>query len=100
MSFRLRKMESTAICTVIGGKMNTTRYTQRQFAGLRTDTAPIKPAGDRLKGFYLQRNAAPGLVKEVYSGDVDIPEVSRSNAWITQPVYYAITRDKTRRKIK
>ena len=77
-----------------------TRYTQDKIATLRCDTAQVKPASDKLRGFYDQRHAKPSLVREVYSGDVDMPERSNSKAWITQPVYYAVTRDRVSRKIK
>lgn len=77
-----------------------TRYTQDKIAVLRTDTAPIKPASNTLRGFFDQRNAKRSLVREVYSGDVDMPERNTSKAWITQPTYFAVTRDRVRRKIK
>lgn len=80
--------------------MTPTRYTQDKIATLRCDTAPIKPASNTLRGFFDQRKAHPSLVREVYSGDVVMPERTASKAWITQPVYYAITRDRVSRKIK
>jgi len=78
----------------------TVRCTQSQLAVLRTDTAPTKSASNTLRGFYDTRNAKPSLVGEVYSGDVTMPERTASKAWITQPVYHAVTRDRVSRKIK
>jgi hypothetical protein len=78
----------------------TVRCTQSQLAVLRTDTAPIKSARNTLYGYFKSANAKPSLVGEVYSGDVTMPERTASKAWITQPVYYAVTRDRVSRKIK